>query len=122
LPRGQRTLLTLVLRKLLASSPVAVAGTLERMVQRLEPLSNGHVVQAEQQNADSDHEDDGPLVDQEDLEEIADLVDEMADDDGELDEQDPALPASPAEKAHRLAQELDELRGFINQAHSITHD
>jgi SNF2 family DNA or RNA helicase len=38
LPASQRTLLTLVLRKLLASSTFAIAGTLKRLVQRLETL------------------------------------------------------------------------------------
>jgi SNF2 family DNA or RNA helicase len=41
IPRRQRTLTTLILRKLLASSSLAIAGTLETMRKRLERLRDG---------------------------------------------------------------------------------
>lgn len=40
LPAGQRNLITMVLRKLLASSSFAIAGTLKTMIERLEGLKN----------------------------------------------------------------------------------
>lgn len=41
LPQGQRTLITLVLRKLLASSSFAISGTLNSLIIRLEDLLKG---------------------------------------------------------------------------------
>lgn len=41
LPEGQRTLITMVLRKLLASSSFAIAGTLNSLINRLEQLLQG---------------------------------------------------------------------------------
>ena len=41
LPAGQRTLITMVLRKLLASSSFAIAGTLKSLIQRLEAQLEG---------------------------------------------------------------------------------
>ena len=41
LPDGQRTLITLVLRKLLASSSFAIRGTLQALIERLESTLNG---------------------------------------------------------------------------------
>ena len=41
LPQGQRTLITLVLRKLLASSSFAISGTLNSLIGRLEALLQG---------------------------------------------------------------------------------
>lgn len=41
LPEGQRTLITMVLRKLLASSSFAIAGTLNSLISRLEELLKG---------------------------------------------------------------------------------
>lgn len=41
LPKGQRTLITLVLRKLLASSSFAIAGTLSSLIERLEAKLRG---------------------------------------------------------------------------------
>lgn len=41
LPAGQRTLITMVLRKLLASSSFAIAGTLNSLIDRLQGLLDG---------------------------------------------------------------------------------
>ncbi|MEW6623611.1 MAG: hypothetical protein AB1420_10885 [Bacillota bacterium] len=41
LPQGQRTLITLVLRKLLASSTFAISGTLNSLIDRLEGKLKG---------------------------------------------------------------------------------
>jgi adenine-specific DNA-methyltransferase len=45
LPAGQRSLMTLVLRKLLASSTFAIAGTLQSLVRRLEGMSQSSALQ-----------------------------------------------------------------------------
>ena len=42
LPSGQRTLITMILRKLLASSSFAISGTLDALVTRLEKLLKGN--------------------------------------------------------------------------------
>ena len=60
LPASQRTLITLVLRKLLASSTFAISGTLNRLVYRLENLAE-----------------EIELFDEDDLEEIEELEDEI---------------------------------------------
>ncbi len=120
LPTGQRTLLTLVLRKLLASSPTAVAGTLERMVRRLEEL----VADPTRLGFD------GPLVDEDDLEDINELAEELDEDrpaEGlEVAHATPGAPAtttrSPEERAKGLAREVRELRAFIAMAHGVAHD
>jgi superfamily II DNA or RNA helicase len=100
LPQSQRHLITLVLRKLLASSTFAVAGTINGITRRLERL--GDQLQ---------------IVTDEDIEGIDELEDEIADasddagaeddDDGRID---PAL----------LKEELAELRRFGTLADSIT--
>ncbi len=45
LPRSQRQLMTLILRKLLASSTYAIAGTLEALSKKLEAVVEGHNIQ-----------------------------------------------------------------------------
>lgn len=117
LPPGQRTLLTLVLRKLLASSPVAVAGTLEQMVRRLEALQSAVATGSDLLADDVDPD---QLIDPEDLEEFEDLVDESRDEQPEGDD----LPAPPPaeERGRRLAREIEELKGFVRKAHAVTHD
>ncbi len=47
LPASQRTLITLVLRKLLASSTFSIAGTLRSLIRRLEGLDQGRAALAE---------------------------------------------------------------------------
>lgn len=75
LPASQRTLMTLILRKLLASSTFAIAGTLRRLVCRLE-----HPEDEQQQTL--------PITEEE-LEGVEELQDEWADGNGEL--QTPAV-------------------------------
>ena len=53
LPEGQRTLITMVLRKLLASSSFAIAGTLNSLISRLEELLNGMETELDLQDYDS---------------------------------------------------------------------
>lgn len=100
LPAGQRTLITMVLRKLLASSSFAIAGTLNSLIARLESLLRGTEAELDLEDYDTyneltDEGDDGP--------------DEAAD--------------SPEDAQHRregILRELEQLRQFAELANSIT--
>lgn len=96
LPTGQRQLITLILRKLLASSTFAISRTLRRIILRLENLQE----QIE-------------LLDEEDLEGIEELQDEWsvtgAEEEPKKQEIDKAM----------LREELEELRSFADLAESI---
>ncbi|MDF0643467.1 MAG: SNF2-related protein [Nitrospira sp.] len=104
LPASQRTLMTLVLRKLLASSSFAIAGALESMSQRLRE----RLRQA-----------DGPNPLEQALEKDFEALDEIAD---EWEEEEPS--PEPLTEADRKAiqQEIDDLEGFRTLAVSITHN
>ena len=99
LPASQRQLITLILRKLLASSTFAIARTLRRLVRRLENIQE----QIE-------------LLDDEDLEGIDELEDEWQED-GDNDlrslrDVDPTM----------LKDELNELRRYADLADSIQNN
>ncbi len=119
LPNAQRALITLVLRKLLASSTFAIAGALDTMVRRLtKELREGEALLAA---------DEAPPIDGEpDLAE--ELVDEeldgalTPDDVEELTEQEPApVPPTRAE-LDAIAAEITELETFRDQAQAITEN
>ena len=107
LPSGQRQLVTMVLRKLLASSTFAIAATLERMITRLE----GVVTYSEEGDE---------LVEAiaEDFEELDELADEWENDD-ESGETKKAKAKLTPEQVAELKLEIDELRGFADLARSI---
>ncbi|MBX3406688.1 MAG: DEAD/DEAH box helicase [Phycisphaeraceae bacterium] len=106
LPASQRQLITLVLRKLLASSTFAISGTLAGMVQRLEgAVSAAAAVDAPPADLSADVE----------------TLDELADEwDGEESEgeQTEKKRLSPEQLAD-LRRELDELKRFHALATSI---
>ena len=97
LPSSQRALITMVLRKLLASSSFAIAGTLRRMTERLERMQ-----QASQP------------VDEDEYEALAEIQDEW-------DEPSAAAPPQPAATTdlQALHDELEELRGYAEKAEGI---
>ncbi len=99
LPASQRHLITLVMRKLLASSSFAVAGTLNGMTQRLQRL--GEQIQA---FTDDDVEGIDELEDE--LADAGDSSDGDSTDDGRID-------------SKLLKDELAELQGFATLADSI---
>lgn len=109
IPRRQRHLTELILRKLLASSSMAIAGTLETMKQRLETLRDEKVK--------DDREFAELLVSEEDLED--DLLDEILDIDPP--ETEPENP-TPAIDRRLLNQEIAELANLANWAKSIGTD
>ena len=100
LPRGQRMLLTMVLRKLLASSTFAIAGTLSRMVARLRQVEK----QARARLA----------IDEEDFEGLSEVAEEWGD--GENTE-----PVAAVDLAS-LQAELEELEQYAADAEAIEHN
>lgn len=112
IPKRQRHLTELVLRKLLASSSLAIAGTLLVMKQRLEALRD-EKIQAQDGQGDWIE----TLVEQEEIEE--DLLDEILSE-GEEDEAEPVDPALLDRK--RLNDEIAELDRLIGWAEGIGTD
>lgn len=122
LPQGQRHLLTLLIRKILASSPYAVAQTLEKMHDRLVGLRSEALAKA-------------TIVDRLLLDEELDddLLDQLLEDEDDLaiDEQDHANnrdASSNTEQAGRkidisdLDAEIEELDQYVRWARSIGID
>ncbi|MBO9609967.1 MAG: SWF/SNF helicase family protein, partial [Paenibacillaceae bacterium] len=100
LPQGQRTLITLVLRKLLASSSFAISGTLNSLIERLQLLLHGSDTQLEPG---------------EDYDTFDELVEEQDDPDD--------LPCAIIEQDHAaIAEELRKLKEYAELAKSITRN
>lgn len=97
LPSGQRNLITMVLRKLLASSSFAISGTLATMIQRLEGLENGI-----QQQLDLDD---------------YDTFSELQDDDGE-----DIIGDELQSDIEGIRRERARLQEFLDLAQSITQN
>jgi hypothetical protein len=110
--RRQRHLTELVLRKLLASSSLAIAGTLGVMKQRLEALRDEKITAPEGQGDWIE-----TIVEEEEIEE--DLLDEILSE-GEEDEAEPMDPAKLDRK--RLNDEIAELDRLIGWAEGIGTD
>ena len=107
LPAGQRSLITLVLRKLLASSTFAIAGALTTMSNRLkaklyQPQSDASIAEALDQTLDQDYE------------ALAVTAEEWLDDESDA-------PPTPKEEA-ALKREIGELDAFVELATSIEHN
>lgn len=103
LPSSQRSLMTLVLRKLLASSTFAIAGALESISSRLRAKLR------KQEPADSLEEE---------LDQDYEALDETAE---EWDQDQPGEPLSDADRA-AIEAELQDLDAFASLATSITHN
>ncbi len=103
LPASQRSLITLVLRKLLASSTFAIAGALTSMSARLKAkLRKSEPAEPLEEELDRDYE----------------ALDETAD---EWEEEEPAAPLSDGDRA-AIEQEIADLDGFASLATSIHHN
>lgn len=109
LPRRQRHLTALILRKLLASSSTAIAGTLDTLRERLETLRD--------ERLSNDPELAEQLIEAEEIEE--DLLDEVlgTDENADSPEQMPA-----AIDRRKLLDEIGELRRLADWARSIGVD
>jgi SNF2 family DNA or RNA helicase len=99
LPQGQRTLITLVLRKLLASSSFAISGTLNSLIERLQLLLKGLDTQLEFSDYDT--------------------FDELSDE--QEDEEDPLTAGLEQDRA-AVAEELRKLTEYADLAKSITNN
>ena len=110
LPSSQRALITLVIRKILASSSYALIDTLETMKSRLEKMLQD--LPEDESFVDQFTYDES--IDDEELEEILDFLDETNDDDQDTDEEKIDKKAVQAE--------IDLLNNFIEQAKNIEID
>jgi len=118
LPSGQRHLLILLVRKVLASSPRAVAGTLEIMRDRLLRLKD----EALKQETALDQLLTGEEIDDDLLDEILeDQEDSLSEDESRSTENEPELEA-PKIDLNRLDAEIQELEDYIRWARSIGVD
>lgn len=108
LPKRQRHLTGLILRKLLASSPYAVTGTLHTILERLQKKLNGD------ESFDEDLAE--TLIEQDELED--DYLDEQ-----EIESEEEKLTdeLEPEEKRD-LKAEISEIESFILQAQSLKTD
>ncbi len=115
LPKRQRHLTGLILRKLLASSPYAITGTLQTILERLQKKLKGDDL--------SDEDLAAQLIEQDDLEndylEDADYSD--AETDESLAETTTELTDTP-DATKELQAEIAEIESFIQQAQSLTKD
>lgn len=103
LPSSQRSLMTLVLRKLLASSTFAIAGALESISKRLKAQLQKH---------------DMPQSLQDELDEDYEALDETAE---EWEEDEIVEPLSAADRA-AIQAEINDLDAFATLAKSIEHN
>ena len=140
LPASQRHLITLVLRKLLASSTFAIAGTLRGLVARLREMQRGAQQPSSgspQQPVSVDEDDEESLlIDESDFESLCELQDEW---DAVVDDQPEVATAASIETApiskptfgrplastgiidpKKIAEEIEELVGFSELANRIT--
>ena len=119
LPSSQRILMTLILRKLLASSTFAIAGALNSLANKLEKQLKEDATRAERDAEASQQEsptDDTDSI-RSDFETFDSLVDEFME--GDEDEEDPPLTA---EQRTAIQHEVGELRDFYQQAVNITEN
>ena len=108
LPASQRTLMTLVMRKLLASSTFAIAGALDSLANKLTKKLKDH---------------DDFYNNDEDIQEDFEAFDEEADEyDIELQEDDESPEPLTELEIESINSEIDELRSFYDLAMQITHN
>lgn len=115
LPKRQRHLTGLILRKLLASSPYAITGTLQTILERLQKKLMG--------DDQSDEDLATQLIEQDDLED--DYLDDADFSDAETDEslaETMGVPSGSPDATIELQAEIAEIESFIQQAQSLTTD
>jgi superfamily II DNA/RNA helicase len=105
LPTSQRSLMTLVLRKLLASSTFAIAGALDTLANKLERrLREDESLRQEEQDLEDD------------FETYEELADEL-----EINEEEPPEPLTEEER-EAIQEEINELRSFFELAMQISQN
>jgi hypothetical protein len=108
LPPSQRQMMTLILRKLIASSTYAISGTLDGLVRKLEALAP---------TAEARPSEEAPLL----AEDESELLDELAeewDDEGAEGERVSLSPPT-SEQLNEIREEAGRLREFAELARSI---
>ncbi len=110
LPAGQRTLMTLVMRKLLSSSTYAIAGALNSIMTKLEKKLKGL---SKVQAGDTSWIDEVLEEVAEDYEGLSEEADEWEDEEGNL---------YTEEDIEAIQREIDDLRDFRDLAISITEN
>ena len=113
LPDRQRHLTALIVRKLLASSPVAIAATLDAMRQRLEAMRDNRTTTTGAELAEM-------LIAGEEVEE--ELLEEFFADESDGLDEGAEDPASAEIDLVRLAEEIAELGRLAEWARGITED
>jgi SNF2 family DNA or RNA helicase len=112
LPSGQRTLMTLIMRKLLASSTFAIAGALDSLARKLDRQLKEDQDLRVNLEADDDEDNDNITSDFDGYEEEAE---EWID-----DEEDPELLSG--ENIEAIEQEIEDLHAFRDLAVSISEN
>lgn len=140
LPASQRHLITLVLRKLLASSTFAIAGTLQGLVTRLKEMQRSaqqpSSVSPQQPVSVDEDDEESLLIDESDFESLCELQDEWdaVDDDQPEVATATSIETAPISKPNfgrqtasneiidpkKIAEEIEELVGFSELASRIT--
>jgi ERCC4-related helicase len=111
LPPSQRQMMTLILRKLIASSTYAISGTLDGLVRKLEALApTAEPSRSEDVSVLPDDENDL-------LDELDELEEEWSDD--ETEGRAVSLAPPTEEQLSEIRAETERLRGFANLARSI---
>lgn len=116
IPRSQRSLITLVLHKLLSSSTFAIAGTLQTIIERLENIVKN--------NASTENED-APLMDNitNDIEEMDEYEDEWTDEENEeFDEDEKGKRTYTAEEIEEIKSEINDLKVIHSLALGIAEN
>jgi len=117
LPAGQRSLMTLVLRKILASSSFAIAATLGRLIERLDAMHEDVNGAPTQESAE------GIMPDYELTEE---MQDEWSEDNGNAGTAEPSAEHSDNHAKQVMAaairDEIKDLAAYKELAESITHN
>ena len=110
MPPSQRTLISLVLHKLLSSSTFAIAGTLQTIIDRLEAIVKD--------NAEPDNDIIDELAD--DIEDIDELEDDWLDEeDEEFDEDDDDKTEYSPEDIEDIKKEIEDLKAIHSLALGI---
>lgn len=112
LPRSQRSLMTLVLRKLLASSTFAIAGAINSLAKKLREKLE------EDENLKRLDEELGDELN-EDFEEMDEIADEWSDDDESISDEEELLTEA---QIAAIKNEIEELESFRQKAISISQN
>lgn len=108
LPNSQRQLMTLILRKLLASSSFAIYGTLDSLVKKLEAILN----QEQRKDLFSEIDEDFEIADE--------IAEEWIDnnEDNEHEDESNQILYSP-EDLSNIEEEIEDLKSYRSLAHKI---